>query len=196
MMKVQDFSERVLRSSRLRLGLVAGLLAMSGLFALPASATIMQYLEVEELTRLSSDIFHGQVISVTTAWNAEQTRIYTKIRLRINETFKGQTRRSEVVTITQLGGEVDGVKMDYAGRPEFAVGETAALFTIRGRNNDFIVVGLKQGKLRVEGAGVVRDFSGITLIDRGSRGTNQQPLSNRPIRLSLTDLRNRIQRTR
>jgi hypothetical protein len=155
----------------------------------------MQYLEIEELTRLSSDIFHGQIISTETQWNAERTRIYTHVRVRIDEPLKGSTRRSETVTVIQLGGEKDGIKMDYAGRPEFSAGESVVLFTTRGNNHNFTVIALKQGKMRVEGGEVKREFSGLTLVDRASNG-NLRPVAVRPTRMMFDELRNRIARTR
>ncbi len=166
----------------------------------PANATIMQYLEIEDLTRLSSDIFHGQVISTATYWNAERTHIYTGVRVRVSESFKGSTRRDQVVTVTQPGGERDGIRMDYAGRPEFTAGESVALFTVRGRHNDFIVVGLKQGKMRVEGREVIRDFSGIMLVDRPNRparsGERLRTVTPKSTRLNVEELRGRIARTK
>ncbi len=193
-MTINTFGRRVMR---LRLSLLAcSLIAcvLAGFAVLPAHATIMQYLEVEDLTRLSSDVFHGQVIATETYWNAERTRIYTRVRMRIDEPLKGSTRRSEIVTVTQLGGEKDGIRMDYAGRPEFSAGESAVLFTIHGKNNDFIVVALKQGKMRIEGGEVRRDFSGITLVDRAGSGKNLQPI--KPTRMMFDELRSRIARTR
>jgi hypothetical protein len=161
----------------------------------PARATIMQYLEIEELTRLSSDIFYGQVVSTNVYWNAERTHIYTAVRVRVNETFKGSTRRDQIVTVTQPGGEKDGIRMDYVGRPEFAVGESVALFTIRGKRNDFIVVGLKQGKMRVERGEVIRDFSGLALVDGVGRGKSLRSVNLKSMRLTMDELRNRIART-
>src|SRR5262249_59418170 len=75
-------------------------------------ATIMKYLEIEDLTRLSSDIFQGQVMSTDVYWNQERTRIYTATRVRVNESFKGTTHRDQLVTVLQLGGEKDGIRMD------------------------------------------------------------------------------------
>jgi hypothetical protein len=190
-MVIQNFDRR---AARLRATMLACVVAT--FIVLPAHATVMRYLEVEDLTRLSSDIFFGQVLSTDTYWNAERTRIYTRIRVRIDEPLKGATRRSEIVTVTQLGGEKDGVKLDYAGRPDFTDGESVVLFTTRGKNNDFIVMALKQGKMRVEGAEVRRDFSGITLVDRSSNGRDLQPITARPTRMMINELRSRISRTR
>ncbi|MGH9839653.1 MAG: hypothetical protein ACREEM_12805 [Blastocatellia bacterium] len=162
----------------------------------------MRYLDIEDLARFSSDIFHGKVISTNTFWNAEHTRIYTAAQVRINESFKGAARRDQVVTVTQLGGEKDGIRMDYAGRPEFSTNESVVLFATRARNGDLTVVALKQGKLNVEGAEVKRDFSGLTLIDSsdaggaGGAGKNPRPLALKTARLSLDELRTRIARTK
>ncbi|MCG3163234.1 MAG: hypothetical protein JMDDDDMK_04619 [Acidobacteria bacterium] len=185
------FLSALKRSARLLLiaALTTGLITT-------ANATIMQYLDIEDLTRLSSDIFHGQVVSTSVYWNAERTSIYTAIRVRIGETFKGSTRRDQIVTVTQPGGEKDGIRMDYAGRPEFAAGESVALFTIRGKRDDFIVVGLKQGKMRVERSEVIRDFSGITLVDGAGRGKSLRPVNLKSTRLTVDELRNRIARVR
>lgn len=168
----------------------------------PAQATIMKYLEIEDLTRFSSDIFHGQVLSTYTFWNAGRTRIYTTVRVRINESFKGGSRRDQVVTLTQLGGEKDGIRMDYAGRPTFSTDESVVLFATRAKSGDLTVVALKQGKMNVEGAEVKRDFSGLTLIDSpaapaaGDAGKNPRPLALKSSRLPLDDLRLRIARTK
>ncbi len=166
------------------------------LAAIPARATIMQYMEVEELTKLSTEIFHGQVISVSVDWNAERTRIYTTARVRVQEAFKGAVRREQIVTVTQLGGEKDGIRMDYVGRPEFAMGESVALFTVRGKRDDYIVVGLKQGKMQVEGREVKRDFAGLMLVEAPSRGGALRAVTPRSTRLSLDEFRARVRNAR
>ncbi|MBS1786152.1 MAG: hypothetical protein JST85_00415 [Acidobacteria bacterium] len=152
----------------------------------------MQRLEIEELARSSTDVFHGQILSTQTSWNPNHTRIYTGVDVRIQESFKGAARQGDTVRIVQLGGEKDGFKTDYAGRPEFSAGESVVLFTTRTRNHELTVVGLKQGKMRVNGQSVIRDFSGITLIERSKSG--KEPQSPKPIfaQLTLSELRQRI----
>ena len=173
------------------------LLAVAALFiALSSQATIMQRLEIEELARNSSDVFHGQIVSTETYWNAEHTRIYTGARLRINETLKGTAKRGDLAKVIQLGGEKDGVKMDYAGRPEFAPGESVVLFTTRNRNNELTVVALKQGKMRVEGQTVTRDFSGLTLLNGTKAGKEIQPVKASPVQLTMNELRQRVARAK
>lgn len=167
----------------------------------PAQATVMRYLEIEELARLSTLVFHGQVVSTKVFWDDSHTRIFTAVRVQVSETFKGAAQPGQLLTITQLGGQLDGLRLDYAGRPVFEVGEAVVLFTKPGRGGELLVVGLKQGKLRVTGAEAVRDFAGITLMER--------PPTNKPgqavalgqstrvqSRLSLGELRQRIANAR
>lgn len=183
-----------LTPGRLLLLLLIG--AMVLFAVLSTQATIVHRLEIEELTRLSTDVFHGQVLATETRWNAERTRIYTDVRLRINETFKGAAKRNETVTIVQLGGEKDGRRLDYAGRPEFTAGESIVLFTTRTRQNGLTVVALKQGKLHVTGNEAVRDFTGLTIVERAAAGKHLQPVAIKPERLTLNELRARINRAR
>jgi len=175
-------------------------LLLASVFALAAAtsgqATIMQYLEVEDLTRLSSDIFHGRVVETSTYWSADRTQIYTAIKLEVRETFKGRVTAGQTVTVTQLGGEKDGVLLDFAGRPQFSVGESAVLFTARGRQSDFLIIGLKQGKLRVEGSDAVRDLSGIHLMERAGGGRTLQTVQPKRTRFGLDELRRRISNTK
>ena len=129
--------------------------------SLSTQATIMQRLEIEELTRHSSDVFHGQILSTQSYWNADHTRIYTGVNVRVAETFKGLARSGETIKVVQLGGEKDGFKTDYAGRPEFTAGETVVLFATRNRQNELTVVGLKQGKMSVNGQSVAALVFGV-----------------------------------
>lgn len=182
------------RLARLRSALPA--LLLTTLLVLPAQATVMQLLEVEDLTRLSSDVIYGQVQASETVWNDAHTRIYTRIQVRIDEVLKGSLTASQNVTINQLGGSKDGVKLDFAGRPTFTIGESVVLFATRAKNNDLIVVGLKQGKMTVVGNEVRRDFSGITLVQRTAEGRSPQSLAARSARMTMAELRNRVASTR
>lgn len=155
------------------------------LISAPAYGTVMYYLEVEDLARLSSDIFRGRVLSTRTYWNDERTRIYTAVRVQVDDGYKGRAGRGQTVTVTQLGGEIGGIRMDYAGRPVFEAGDAVLLFTVRGRRDDYIVTGLKQGRMSIEGEHAVREFSGIRLIGRQvPSGTVRIPLSEVRARIS------------
>jgi hypothetical protein len=158
----------------------------------PAWATVMRYLEVEDLARASSDVFQGEILSTSVSWNAERTRIYTSAQVRIHETFKGVVRRDQIIMVIQLGGEKDGIRMDYAGRPEFKTGETIVLFTSRLKSGDLTVVGLKQGKMTVQGDELTREFSGLSLVGMANQNRNSRLGTARAARMTMTEFRNRM----
>src|SRR5262249_46481757 len=144
----------------------------------------------------STNVFHGQILSTQTYWNAEHTRIYTGVNVRVQESFKGALRQGETVKIVQLGGEKDESKTECAGRAEFKAGESAVVFTTRNRNNELTVVALKQGKMVVDGQTVTRDFSGLTLLERSTSGKELQSVKASPIQLTLSELRQRVARVK
>jgi len=167
----------------------------------PANATVMRYLEIEELARLATNVFHGEILSTKVYWDESHTRILTAVRVQITESLKGGTRPRDIVTITQAGGELDGLRQEYFGRPIFNVGESVVLFTKPGRQGDHLVIGLKQGKLRVVGTEAVRDFSGITLLDTGVANPPRRLTANGAgtrvqTRLALSELRQRVANAR
>jgi hypothetical protein len=165
-------------------------------FATGLQATIMQFLDVEDLTAISSHVFLGEVLSSQPQWSDDHKTIYTSTKIRISETFKGTLSDGQVITINQLGGELDGIAMDYAGRPTFTVGEYAVVFATQPRKGSFVVTALKQGKMQIQGDTVVRDFSGITLVNKNGSGRNAQSVQKPIVRFSLNELRTRITRSR
>lgn len=177
-------------------------LALCSVFA-PARATVMRYLTIEELTQTAAHVIQGEVLSTKVYWDDSHTRILTAVRVQIKDTLKGATKTGDIVTITQAGGELDGLRQEYSGRPHFRVGEQVVLFTRPGRQNDQVIIGLKQGLLRVQGADAVRDFSGITLVDQSAAlktprrvaTANGQPVQVQT-RLSLAELRQRVAQVR
>ena len=164
--------------------------------AVDLQATIMKFMDVEDLAAVSTHIFRGEVLSMQTQWSEDHKSIYTSTRIRVSEAFKGPLSGGQVITVNQLGGEVDGVAMDYAGRPTFSVGENIVVFATQPRKGSFLVTALKQGKMQVEGETVVRDFSGITLVTRNSSSTNVTPIQKPTVRISINELRTRITRAR
>ncbi len=156
----------------------------------------MRHLDVEELTRLSSDIYIGQVLSATASWDETHTRLFTEVQFQVREPLKGAARAGETIRVRQLGGEKDGIKMDYAGRPVFTPGETLVLFTAKGKNDHLTVVGLKQGKMNIEGDEVRRDFSGLMLVEASAGGKQLRPFTPKSIRMALTELRERVSKAK
>jgi hypothetical protein len=171
---------------------------------LTAEATLMKYLEIEDLARLSTEVVQGQVLSTRSYWDDSHTRILTAVRVQVDDCFKGSSKRGATVTINQLGGELDGLRQDFSGRPLFKAGESVVLFARALAKNELHLVGLKQGKLLVSGNEARRELGGISFIDAavGAKDASAlttaagKPLKTVQMRYNLDELRERIARVR
>jgi len=129
-----------------------------------AHATEMEHLDTQALVTASNDIVIGEVESIQPHWNAGHTKIVTDVTVRVTQTLKG--RGADRLTLTQLGGEVDGVRYTIPGCPSFARGEEALLFVWRDTRGQAQVNGLAQGKFDI-----VRDpASGTATVQRSVPG--------------------------
>ncbi len=123
------------------------LLAIFALIPGAARATTMQQLDTRDLVVGSSEVVIGEVQGTRSYWNAAHTRILTDITLHVSRALKGEP--GESLTLTQLGGEVDGVKVTVHGGPVFKTGEEALVFVWRDSRGVAQVNGLGQGKFGI-----------------------------------------------
>lgn len=72
-------------------------------------------------------IVKGRVLSIESSFDEQQGRIFTYIKLKVQEVLKGQITERKIV-IKELGGRVgDRISVVY-GNPEFALGEQVLLY--------------------------------------------------------------------
>ena len=117
-----------------------------GLAAHPprAVATTVARLDTRELVRESHEIVIGEVRGTRSYWDASRRRMLTDVSVRVTQRLKG--RGGDTVVLTQLGGELDGVRVSVPGAPSFAVGEEALVFVWRDGRGRAQVDALGQGK--------------------------------------------------
>jgi len=144
-----------------------------------ADASQVLHQTLRELTLGSSDIVVGRVESTSARWNEAHTRILTDVTVRVSESLKGAG--GGVLTLTQLGGDLDGFRLSVPGSPLFRPGEDALLFLWRDPQGRAQVNGLGQGKFdittdRVTGARTlqrglpglrVREARSLSLVKEG-----------------------------
>lgn len=149
--------------------LAAAAIAVSVLAA-PALATTMVKLELPDLATRAPLIVVGTATAQQSEWF--EKRIITRTTFTIEKAIKGEASGS--ITIVTLGGVVDGIGQRVAGTARFAPDETAVVFLEPSPIDGWRVVGMAQGKLRIEpgvdGGRVVRDLSGATLMQLGADG--------------------------
>src|SRR5712691_10864676 len=88
------------------------------LSAAVAGASQVVHLDTRGLTRESSDIVIGRVGDQHAHWNAAHTMIVTDVTILVDQSLKGGSSTS--LTLTQVGGEVDGMRYNVDGSPRFS----------------------------------------------------------------------------
>jgi len=117
--------------------------------ALPAvaHATTVRHLDLASLTHGSQEIVIGTVESARSYWNPQHTRIMTDVVVSVSRSLKGA--ETDRITLTQLGGEADGVRVTVPGAPVFREREETLLFVWRDARGRAQVNGLGQGKFDI-----------------------------------------------
>lgn len=120
-----------------------------GLAPAPAHATTVIRVTVEQMTRTSALVLHGDVVSSTpVAVNGNPRHIRTDVVVRVREVVKGQ-RGLKTLTLHLPGGKLGQWAMHVPGVPGFTAGEEVVLF-LEKTSDGHAICGLAQGKFHVE----------------------------------------------
>jgi hypothetical protein len=159
-----------------------GLTAVVGIGA--ASAAIVRPMNLGSLAHQADIVVLGQVVSSQAVWQGG--RIVTQVKLAPETVFKGAA--TGPIEISVLGGEVDGIAQRVAGATAFVPQERAVVF-LRLKGKTHQVVGMAQGKLRVEfdasGVAMVPDLRGLVFATPDANGVMQTKAA-APVRMPLT----------
>jgi len=144
--------------------LALALFVLTGVLALPvltdlAQATQLLYRSPQDLAQEATLVFRGRVESTESYWNAQHTKIFTRTRVSVDETYKGSA--GPAVDIVQLGGVVGTVKVTVQGALQWKPGEEVLVFAEAYDAGAYQVAGFSQGRFRVE-----RDAAtGVAYVD-------------------------------
>lgn len=149
---------------RRRSALALSTLVLILLLALPASATVMVEIPMEDLIATSDVIVHAHVLRTGSQLETYEGHLepHTITELRIDDWLKGDGE--ERIAIDEIGGEVDGRGSWIDGTPRYRDGEEVVVFLGRLPGGAFRTVGMEQGRFDVvvtaSGAGIT------TLVER------------------------------
>jgi hypothetical protein len=154
------------------------------LIAAPASTTVIQYLDVEQMSRIASVVAVGEVERVESSWNDEQTKIYTRVTIRTTEVLKGE-RGLETVTLKLIGGRVGEHVARLPGTPVFEPGDRVLCFLEPREDQDgYLLIGMFQGLYRLDESTGGDDLlyqdlppQGVSIIDNASHPAASQMVS-------------------
>jgi hypothetical protein len=112
-----------------------------------AAGSLVQALDLAELTAQAERIVVAHVVSSKSDWDPSRRTIRTRIEIKVEEAWKGAVAPGETIVIVQPGGSVGDIEMRVHGMPSFALGEKTVLF-LAGQAAPR-VVGMSQGKRSV-----------------------------------------------
>ena len=115
--------------------------------ALPAGATTLRRMDLGEMVTRAERIVHARAVDTNVHWDASGTQIYTDTTFEVIDEAKGKGPRR--LTVSLLGGVMDGVEMREEGTPLFRQGEEVVLFTTPTPDGKKALVGFSQGAMRV-----------------------------------------------
>ncbi len=105
--------------------------------------------ELQDLSEGADVIITGKVTQQSSSWNDDNTRIYTKATIQVDEYLKGINNGNSVV-VTYLGGEVGDVGEMYSHMPRFEDQEEVLVFLKKDeKNSDYKVFNGENGKISV-----------------------------------------------
>lgn len=167
------------------IGLLGGLLGVFG--TLPGST--LRQLSLDDMIRQSSVIVRGSVQPSTTMFHGSM--IFTHYTIQITETYKG-TATSQI-DIGVPGGSLNAAVQRFAGSPALSSTQDYVFFLWTSKSGLTQVIGLSQGLFSVIStasgpAMVVRAAASDRMLNSGG-----QPVVDNDIRMSLDDLKGRIQ---
>ena len=105
--------------------------------------------ELKDLSVGADVIITGKVTQQSSSWNDDNTRIYTKATIQVDEYLKGINNGSSI-TVTYLGGEVGDVGEMYSHMPRFQENEEVLVFLKKdNKNSEYKVFNGENGKISV-----------------------------------------------
>jgi hypothetical protein len=174
-------------------------------------ASIMTFLSVEDLAGASSHVVRARITGQTSRWTENHEGIVTLVdAVVVSDLGSGSgpgIPAGRRLSIVQAGGEVDGIALDWTGRPTFRVGEDLVLFLAPYEPGDpadarLLIVGGKQGRMRVvpgqpggDPVAVQRDLAVVRSAPKISGIVPEGPAP-RPDLIPFDELRQRVAASR
>ena len=156
------------------LSAVLGSILAAFLVTSPADGSIVQSLELEELTAEADRIILGRVV-FSEPFVRQSGQIWTSHRIAVEREIRGRAPDEDEVIVETMGGQIGDIAMRVEGEATFRVGERVLVFARGGGPyTAFRPVGMAQGVMRVRrerGVDTVHQSrEGLMLVRRDAQG--------------------------
>lgn len=130
-----------------------GVLILFVLLALPLSASQFLELPFDSVAREATLVVRGSVESTWSGWDDAREVIYTYATIRVSR-YIGETTGPDVLLVREVGGTVDGYRLEAIGFPELRTGEQVVLMLSKWEGSeDLRIHAFNQGKYLVRNRG-------------------------------------------
>ncbi|HMD14420.1 MAG TPA: hypothetical protein VKI62_07340 [Bacteroidota bacterium] len=102
----------------------------------------------EQISQQADVIVVGKVGHLESEWNADKSRIQTRVTITVNDVVKGDAATQSVVVYTP-GGEVDGVGEWYSHNAKFVNDEEVVVFAKKDNRGLLRVASGQNGKFTI-----------------------------------------------
>jgi hypothetical protein len=183
---------QAVRISMRMLSKALAVVVLGGVALVPALlSTTLQKLSLDDMIRLSTTVVRAKVASPYSAPRGAD--IYTFYQLSILETLKAAGSTPSEVAVP--GGSANGRRQLVEGAPNLLPGQEYVLFLWTSPSGLTQVIGLSQGLFAA-----TTDASGNTVLARPAApeamlDENGQAVTGQAVKLRLSDLRSRIQKS-
>jgi len=160
-----------------------------------AAATTFVLADEQQLAQQADAIVVGEVERVEPAHARKSGTLYTQVRLRVAEVWKGQAPPG--FELLEIGGTAEGTEARFFGVPEYRVGEQVLVFATQRPDGQWATTSLAMGKYSLR----QRDHQVYAVRDLGPEttalewdGRSLRPAPARAV-YDLEDLRRSVRRT-
>lgn len=162
---------------------------LAGLLVLvPASATTLEKLSLDEMIAKSTAIVRGRVQGCFGEYKAPV--VYTHCNLAVSEQWKGTT--PAVADVFVLGGTAKGLTQNFPGAPKLSEGEEYVLFLWTGRSGRAQIIGFSQGAFDVTKFAKNEVVSQKAMTAEKLVDESGNTVADDPIHMSLPDFKARV----
>lgn len=181
---------------------VLSFLAFLAVGSEPAWATIVVPMTLEDMSRGCTAAIRGRVVTHRSQWDEAHRKIHSYTEIEVLETLVGASAAGTRMTVRTLGGVVGEIGMNVAGSARFVEGEEVVVFVRRDRLDEarFVVMGMSQGKFRVDRQGpvpmAVRETGGLAFAKPSAEGRLTVEERQAESQLALDQLRTRVRSAR
>lgn len=166
----------------------AVLLLLSLTAAVPAPATTLEKLGMDQLIERSTSIVRGTVVSSGVMQRGSV--IYTTYQIRVSQTLRGTAPATLEVSVP--GGQLNGIRQSFSGSPKLEANAEYVIFVWTSRSGINHTIGLAQGVFDVKTAS-----GGALVLTRGPIDAqiidaNGQEAEDKGLSITLSRLSERI----